>query len=89
MSQSWDNVAVNMHELLSVSSYTQNSIISLAVCQPLVLQCACSSTNFESISRTLWTTPLNAAQQPLLEFTTAMVMFSPRLCLNVESTTSL
>ena len=44
----WDNLAINMHELHILI----NSIVSLAVCQPLV-QCACSSTNFQPISNTL------------------------------------
>ena len=56
MLQSWDNVA-NMHELFTVNSHTQRKSISLAVYQ-LLVQCACSSTNFEPM-----TTPLDASQQ--------------------------
>ena len=44
MSQSWDNVA-NMYELFTVSSHTQKIYHAC----PLLVQCACSSTNFEPI----------------------------------------
>ena len=75
MLQSWDNVALNMHELLTVSPHIQRKSeqYHLPSCMSTV-QCTCSSTNFKPISITSLTTPLDAGLQQLLELTTAMVM---------------